>query len=106
MEVGGLGYNSPALDPYRNADSPFGDQYAGKLPIPINPDDVRYAYFQDPADGSWRQLALEHASGLGGPFSAEAAQNGRSTLKWPHCSPAPRGQNSGSGAIYGCCYRL
>lgn len=32
---------------------------------PHQPDDVRYAYFQDPADGSWRQLALEHASGLG-----------------------------------------
>ena len=58
VEVGGLRYDGPALDPYRNADSPLGGQYAGKWPIRVNPDDVRYVYFQDPADGSLAPAGL------------------------------------------------
>ena len=77
VEVGGLRYDGPALDPYRNAGSPFGGQYAGKWPIRVNPDDVRYAYFQDPADGLWHRLDWEHAAGLGTPFSGEAARYAR-----------------------------
>ena len=67
VEVGGLRYNGAALDAYRNAESPYGGRYAGKWPIRINPDDVRYANFQDPADDSWHRL--EHAPGLGTAFS-------------------------------------
>jgi len=77
VEVGGLRYNGPALDAYRNAVSPHGGVHAGKWPIRVNPDDVRYAYFQDPADNSWHRLAWEHAPGLGTPFSAEAAGHAR-----------------------------
>jgi Mu transposase, C-terminal len=92
MEVGGLRYDSPALDPYRNADSPFGGQYAGKWPIRVNPDDVRYAYFQDPADGSWHRLDWEHAPGLGMPFSGEAARYARRLAarrdRWPDAERA------------------
>jgi hypothetical protein len=77
VEVGGLRYDGPALDPYRNAESPFGGQYAGKWPIRVNPDDVRYAYFQDPADDCWHRLEWEHAPGLWTPFSGEAARYAR-----------------------------
>jgi transposase InsO family protein len=87
VEVGGLRYDGPALAPYRNAASPFGGQYAGKWPIGVNPDDVRYAYFQDPADGSWHRLDWEHAPGLGMPFSGEAARYARRLAarqdRWP-----------------------
>ena len=77
MEVGGLRYNGPALDAYRNAESPYGGQHAGKWPIRVNPDDVRWAYFQDPADDCWHRLEWEHAAGLGTPFSGEAARYAR-----------------------------
>ena len=87
VEVGGLRYDGPALDPYRNAASPFGGRYAGKWPIRVNPDDVRYAYFQDPADNSWHRLEWEHAPGLRTPFSGEAARHARRLAarhdRWP-----------------------
>jgi transposase InsO family protein len=77
VEIGGLRYNGPALDAYRNVESPFGGRYAGKWPIRLNPDDVRFAYFQDPADDCWHRLDWEHAAGLGTPFSGEAARYAR-----------------------------
>jgi transposase InsO family protein len=87
VEVGGLRYNGHALDPYRNVESPRGGVYAGKWPIRVNPDDVRRAYFQDPADDSWHRLEWEHAPGLGTPFSAEAARHARRLAahsgRWP-----------------------
>jgi Mu transposase-like protein len=67
VEVGGLRYNGPALDPYRNSESPYGGRYAGRWPVRVNPDDVRWAWFQDPADDSWHRLEWEHAAGLGTP---------------------------------------
>lgn len=87
VEIGGLRYNGAALDPYRGAPSPYGGTLAGKWPIRVNPDDVRHAYFQDPADGGWHALDWEHAPGLGTPFSVEAAQHARrlaaATNRWP-----------------------
>jgi hypothetical protein len=92
VEVGGLRYDGLALDPYRNAESPFGGQYPGKWPIRVNPDDVRYAYFQDPADDRWHQLEWEHAPGLGTPFSGEAARYARRLAarqdRWPDAERA------------------
>jgi len=87
VEVGGLRCNGAALDPYRNAESPHVGVHGGKWPVRVNPDDVRYVYFQDPADDSWHRLEWEHAPGLGTPFSAEAAQYARQLAarqdRWP-----------------------
>jgi transposase InsO family protein len=77
VEVDGLRYNGAGLDGYRNMSSPYGGRLAGKWPIRINPDDVRYAWFCDPADGRWHRLEWEHAAGLGTPFSGEAARHAR-----------------------------
>jgi len=92
VEVGGLRYNGPALDAYRNAASPFGGRHAGKWPIRVNPDDVRWAYFQDPADDCWHRLEWEHAAGLGTPFSGEAARYARQLAarqdRWPDAGQA------------------
>jgi transposase InsO family protein len=92
VEVGGLRYNGPALDAYRNAESPYGGRYGGKWPIRVNPDDVRYAYFQDPADDSWHRLEWEHAPALGTPFSGEAARYARRLAvrqdRWPDTGQA------------------
>jgi hypothetical protein len=87
VEIDGLHYNGPALDPYRNTKSPYGGEYAGQWPVRINPDDVRYAYFQDPADDSWHRLDWEHAASLGTAFSGEAALYARQLAarhdRWP-----------------------
>ncbi|MEU4347056.1 helix-turn-helix domain-containing protein [Streptomyces sp. NPDC023838] len=76
VEVDGLRYNGPVLDGYRNAPSPYpglGRQW----PIHVNPDDVRFVYFQDPHDDGWHALEWEHAPLLGTPFSGEAAAYAR-----------------------------
>jgi transposase InsO family protein len=77
VEVNGLRYNGPGLDGYRNTTSPYGGALAGKWPIRVNPDDVRHAWFCDPADGRWHRLDWEHAAGLDAPFSGEAARHAR-----------------------------
>jgi putative transposase len=77
IEVNGLRYNGAALDGYRNARSPYGGALAGKWPLRVNPDDVRYTWFQDPADGRWHRLTWEHDELLDTPFSAEAATYAR-----------------------------
>jgi len=77
VEVDGLRYNGDALNGHRNEKSPYGGIHAGKWPVRVNPDDVRHAWFQEPADGSWHRLDWEHVAGLGTPFSAEAALHAR-----------------------------
>ncbi|MFB7270757.1 integrase [Streptomyces sp. NPDC056244] len=76
VEVDGLRYNGPVLDGYRNAPSPYtglGRQW----PIHVNPDDVRFVYFQNPDDNSWHPLIWEHAPALKMAFSGEAAAYAR-----------------------------
>lgn len=77
VEIDGRRYNGPALDGYRNAPSPYRGVAAGKWPIRVNDDDVRFVYFQDPDDGGWHRLEWEHTPMLGTPFSAEAARYAR-----------------------------
>ncbi|MEU8264673.1 Mu transposase C-terminal domain-containing protein [Micromonospora sp. NPDC048999] len=77
VEINGLRYNGPALNGYRNARSPYRGALAGRWPIRINPDDVRHAWFQDPADQRWHRLDWEHTASLNTPFSADAAAYAR-----------------------------
>ncbi|MFL4492409.1 hypothetical protein ACJ6WD_14305 [Streptomyces sp. VTCC 41912] len=77
VDVDGLRYNGPALDGLRGATSPYGGRFAGRWPFHVNPDDVRFVYFQDPDDNSWHALQWEHAPGLESAFSAEAAAYAR-----------------------------
>jgi hypothetical protein len=77
VEIDGRRYNGPALNGYRNAPSPYSGPDAGKWPLRINDDDVRYLWFQDPADGQWHRLVWEHAPMRNTPFSGEAARYAR-----------------------------
>ncbi|MEU9737522.1 helix-turn-helix domain-containing protein [Streptomyces sp. NPDC048002] len=77
IEVDGLRYNGPVLDGYRNAPSPYGSGFGKQWPIHVNPDDVRFVYFQDPDSASWHALEWEHAPALSMPFSGEAAAYAR-----------------------------
>ncbi len=73
VEVASQRYDGRGLNLYRNQSSPYGGAHAGKWPILLDVDDIRHAYFQDPADGSWHQLLWEHAATLTAPFSQDAA---------------------------------
>lgn len=90
VEIDGLRYNGPGLNGYRGRTSPFGGALAGKWPIRIDPDDVRFAWFQDPADRQWHQLDWEHAAMLHTGFSAEAAAHARrlAAARNDHVDPA------------------
>ena len=77
VEIDGLRYNGKGLRGYYNTKSPYGGTLAGRWPIHVNPDDVRWVYFQRPDDGKWYRLDWEHAAGLGTPFSGEAAKYAR-----------------------------
>lgn len=94
IEAGGLRYDGAVLNGYRNAASPYGGIHAGKWPVRVNPDDVRWIFFQDPADDSWHRLEWEHAALLGTPFSGEAARHARRLAarsgRWPDSGQALR----------------
>ncbi|ROS23716.1 helix-turn-helix domain-containing protein [Cellulomonas sp. PhB150] len=77
VEVRGLRYDGPGLNPYRLTTSSYGGAHGGKWPIHVDTHDVRTAWFRDPVDGSWHELTWEHAAGLGAPFSSEAVDYAR-----------------------------
>jgi transposase InsO family protein len=77
VEIDGRRYNGPVLDGHRNETSPYGGIAAGKWPIRVNDDDVRFVYFQHPEDRTWHRLDWEHIPMLNTPFSAEAARYAR-----------------------------
>ena len=82
-EIGGLRYDGPALNPYRNRTSPYTGRHAGRWPFRVDSGDVSRVWFQDPADNQWHELRWEHADAVGGPSAAR---------RWPTpaSSPPPR----------------
>jgi transposase InsO family protein len=90
VEIGGLRYDGPALNPYRNRTSPYAGKYAGRWPLRIDPGDVSKVYFQDPADHGWHALRWEHADAVGGPFSGEALAYARQLAAATHRFPDTR----------------
>lgn len=73
VEVNGRRYDGVGITPYRGRKSAYTGKHPGKWPIYVDRDDVRWAHFKDPADGTWHRLEWEHAHFLNSPFSAEAA---------------------------------
>ena len=90
VEIGGLRYDGPALNPYRNRTSPYAGRHAGRWPFRVDPGDVSEAYFQDPADRQWHALRWEHADAVGGPFSSEALAYARQLATATHRFPDTR----------------
>ncbi len=91
MEIGGLRYDGPALNPYRNRTSPYTGKYAGRWPIRVDPGDVSKVYFQDLAGNQWHTLRWEHAGrGRRGPFSSEALAYARQLATATHRFPDTR----------------
>jgi transposase InsO family protein len=90
VEIGGLRYDSPALNGHRNETSPYGGKHAGRWPLRVDPGDVSRVWFQDPDDDSWTALKWEHADALGAPFSSEALDYARQLAAATHRFPDTR----------------
>jgi transposase InsO family protein len=90
VEIGGLRYDGPALNPHRSRTSPYTGKHAGRWPIRVDPGDVSKVFFRDP-DSEWHTLRWEHADAVGGPFSSEALAYARQLTTATHRSPTPAG---------------
>jgi hypothetical protein len=71
VEVAGLTYDSPALDPYRQRRSPLS-AFDGKWPIRVDPRHLYRVWFQDPRDERFHELSWRHAREVERPFGASA----------------------------------
>jgi len=71
VEIAGLTYDSPVLDPYRQQRSPLS-AFDGKWPIRVDPRDLHRVWFHDPRDQRFHELRWRHAREVERPFGASA----------------------------------
>jgi len=71
VEIAGLTYDSPVLDPYRQRRSPLS-ALDGKWPIRVDRRDLGRVWFQDPRDERFHELSWRHARGVARPFGGSA----------------------------------
>jgi hypothetical protein len=71
VEINGLTYDSPALDPYRQTRCPLAG-FDGKWPIRVDPRELGRVWFQDPRDEGFHELRWRHAREVERPFGASA----------------------------------
>jgi hypothetical protein len=71
VEIAGLTYDSPVLDPYRQQRSPLS-ALDGKWPIRVDPRELGRVWFQDPRDERFHELHWRHARTVARPFGASA----------------------------------
>jgi transposase InsO family protein len=71
VEIAGLTYDSPALDPYRQQRSPLS-ALDGKWPIRVDRRELGRVWFQDPRDERFHELSWRHARAVARPFGASA----------------------------------
>jgi transposase InsO family protein len=71
VEIAGLSYDSPVLDPYRQRRSPLA-ALDGKWPIRVDRRDLGHVWFQDPRDERFHELRWRHAREVERPFGGAA----------------------------------
>jgi transposase InsO family protein len=71
VEIAGLTYGAPVLDPYRQRRSPL-QAFDGKWPVRVDRRDLGRVWFQDPRDGRFHELCWRHARAVARPFGASA----------------------------------
>lgn len=70
-------YNGPALNQYRDKDSPYGHDPKRRWYIHVNPDDISRVFFRDPFARTWHTLLWEHAPALRMPMNEDAVAYAR-----------------------------
>ncbi len=83
-------YNGPALNPYRNATSPYKGKAKGRWPIHYTPDDITRVYFRDPETRQWHTLVWEHAPAMEMPLSEDAMKFARKLAAAKYTYPDDR----------------
>lgn len=83
-------YNGPALNPYRNATSPYKGKAKGRWPIHYTPDDITRVYFRDPETRQWHPLVWEHAPAMEMPLSEDAMKFARKLAAAKYTYPDDR----------------
>ncbi|MGB0092439.1 MAG: Mu transposase C-terminal domain-containing protein [Solirubrobacteraceae bacterium] len=71
VEISGLTYDSPALDPYRQQRCPLA-AFDGKWPIRVDRRDLGRVWFQDPRDERFHELRWRYAREVERPFGGSA----------------------------------
>jgi transposase InsO family protein len=71
VEIAGLTYDSPALDPHRQCRSQLG-ALDGKWPIRVDRRELCRVWFQDPRDERFHELRWRHAREVERPFGGSA----------------------------------
>ena len=71
VEIAGLTYDSPVLDPYRQRRSPL-TALDGKWPIRVDRRELGRVWFQDPRDERFHELSWRHAREVARPFGGSA----------------------------------
>jgi hypothetical protein len=71
VEIGGLSFDSPVLDRYRQRRCPLA-AFDGKWPIRVDPRELHRVWFQDPRDECFHELWWRHAREVARPFGASA----------------------------------
>ena len=71
VEIAGLTYDSPVLDPYRQQRSPLSG-LDGKWPIRVDRRELGRVWFQDPRDERFHELRWRHAREVARPFGGSA----------------------------------
>jgi transposase InsO family protein len=71
VEIAGLTYDSPVLDPYRQQLCPL-PAFDGKWPIRVDPRELGRVWFQDPRDECFHELHWRYARAVARPFGASA----------------------------------
>jgi transposase InsO family protein len=71
VEIAGLTYDSPALDPYRQQRCPLS-AFEGKWPFRVDPRELHRVWFQDPRDERFHELHWRYAREVERPFGASA----------------------------------
>jgi transposase InsO family protein len=71
VEIAGLTYDSPALNPYRQRRSPLS-ALDGKWPVRVDRRDLGRVWFQDPRDERFHELSWRHAREVARPFGGSA----------------------------------
>lgn len=70
-------YNGPALNGYRDKDSPYVVGGKRRWHIYVNPDDITRVYFRDPFARTWHTLLWDQAPALDMPMSEDAVAYAR-----------------------------